>query len=125
MYTFGLVSSVFDLITFYVLFSVFNASASVFQTGWFMESLATQTLVIHVIRTRKIPFLQSRASFWLTFSTFVCLAIGWIIPYTNIGTFFHFSPLPFFIVGVLIGLTLTYLVVVEIMKRIFYRVHGF
>lgn len=125
MYTFGIVSSVFDLITFYVLFSVFQANASVFQTGWFMESLATQTLVIHIIRTRKIPFLQSRASFWLTFSTFACLAIGWMIPYTFIGAFFNFSPLPFFIVGILIGLTFAYLAVVEIMKRIFYHVHGF
>ncbi|MCX6714226.1 MAG: magnesium-translocating P-type ATPase [Candidatus Uhrbacteria bacterium] len=125
MYTFGLISSLFDFATFILLFSIFHVSESVFQTGWFMESLATQTLVIHIIRTRKIPFLQSRPSKWLFLSTFACLAVGWIIPYTPIGTLLHFSPLPFPIVLLIIGLVLVYLLIVEIGKRLFYRKHGF
>lgn len=125
MYTFGLISSLFDFLTFFVLFSLFHASASVFQTGWFLESLATQTLVVHVIRTHKIPFLQSRASPWLLASTFLSLTIGWIIPYTPLGTFFHFSPMPIVILGVIAAMVVVYLFIVEIAKRIFYRCNGF
>ncbi len=125
MYTFGLISSLFDFLTFFLMYSLIHANASVFQTGWFMESLATQTLVVHIIRTRKIPFIQSRASTWLTVSTFCCLAIGWMIPYTPIGTFFQFTPLPLPVVGAIIGLVLIYLILVEIAKRIFYHVNGF
>jgi len=125
MYTFGLMSSVFDIMTFVLLFSVFQVNESVFQTGWFIESLATQALVVHVIRTRKIPFLQSRPSKWLLISTFACVAVGWIIPFTPVGAFLHFSPLPIPILFAIAGLVLLYLVTVEIGKRIFFRVHGF
>ena len=125
MYTFGLMSSVFDIMTFVLLFSVFQVNESVFQTGWFIESLATQALVVHVIRTRKIPFLQSRPSKWLLISTFACVAVGWIIPFTPVGAFLHFSPLPIPILFAITGLVLLYLVTVEIGKRIFFRVHGF
>lgn len=125
MYTFGFISSMFDFATFILLFSVFRVSESVFQTGWFMESLATQTLVIHIIRTRKIPFLQSRPSKWLFISTFSCLAIGWTLPYTPVGPLLHFSPLPLPIIFSIVGLVVVYLIVVEIGKRLFYRKHGF
>lgn len=125
MYTFGLISSLFDFAMFFLLFSILHVSESMFQTGWFMESLATQALVVHVIRTRKIPFLQSCSSPWLLFSTFSCVVIGWIIPYTKIGTLLHFSPLPAPILFMIIGLVSVYLVIVEIGKRIFYRVYGF
>lgn len=125
MFTFGLISSLFDFTMFILLFSVLRVSESVFQTAWFMESLATQALVVHIIRTRKIPFLQSRPSPWLLFSTFVCVAVGWIIPYTKIGSFLHFSSLPFPILFMIIGLVVLYLCIVEIAKRVFYRVHGF
>lgn len=125
MFTFGLISSIFDFATFFLLFSVFHVSESVFQTGWFMESLATQTLVIHIIRTRKIPFLQSRPSMWLFISTFACLALGWMIPYTPLGKLFHFTPLPLPILFAIVGLVLVYLVIVEIGKRLFYKKHGF
>lgn len=125
MFTFGLISSLFDIMTFVLLFSVFHVSESVFQTGWFMESLATQTLVVHVIRTRKIPFLQSRPSTWLFLSTFACVAFGWMIPYTSFGTLLHFSPLPAHIALVIAGLVIIYLCLVEIGKRLFYKKHGF
>ncbi|PKL72535.1 magnesium-translocating P-type ATPase [Candidatus Kuenenbacteria bacterium HGW-Kuenenbacteria-1] len=125
MYAFGPISSIFDFLTFFLLFFVFKLGESAFQTGWFLESLTTQILVIHIIRTKQIPFLQSRASKWLIFSTFMAIAIGWAIPYTLLGKFFKFSPLPLNILFVIIGLVIFYLILVEIVKRIFYKQHSF
>lgn len=125
MYIFGPVSSIFDFLTFFILFSVFKVNQSVFQTGWFMESLATQTLVIHIIRTKQIPFLQSRASNFLLISTFSAVIVGWLIPFSPIAKFFKFSPLPINILLVIAGLVFCYLILVEIIKRIFYRHHAF
>lgn len=125
MYIFGPISSVYDILTFLVLYFVFHASASVFQTGWFMESLATQTLVIHIIRTKKLPFLQSTASRLLLISTFAAVALGWIIPYTPLGRIFKFSPLPLPIVLTIVGIVIIYLICVEIGKRFFYKKYDF
>lgn len=121
MYIFGPISSFFDILTFIILFSVFHLTGSAFQTGWFLESLATQTLVIHVIRTKHLPFIQSRASKYLLGTTFFAVTLGWIIPYTQLGKIFHFSPLPLPIVLTIVGIVLTYLCVVEIIKRIYYK----
>jgi Mg2+-importing ATPase len=125
MFTFGFTSSLFDFATFFLFFYVFHANESLFQTAWFMESLATQALVVHVIRTRKIPFLQSRPSTWLFVSTFACVIVGWLIPYTPIGTWLNFSPLPPVMLLSIVGIVVVYLCVVEIGKRIFYRKFGF
>jgi P-type Mg2+ transporter len=121
MYVFGPISSLFDYITFFVLFFVIKASAPVFQTGWFMESLATQTLVIHVIRTKRTPILKSRSSKLLVLSSILCLATGWLLPYTPIGKFFKFEPLPWNVCLILAGIVIVYLFVVEFAKRMFYR----
>jgi Mg2+-importing ATPase len=80
---------------------------------------------VHVIRTRKIPFLQSRPSTWLFVSTFACVIVGWLIPYTPIGTWLNFSPLPPVMLLSIVGIVVVYLCVVEIGKRIFYRKFGF
>jgi Mg2+-importing ATPase len=120
MFTFGPVSSLFDFITFFILFSVFSAPAAIFQTGWFMESLATQTLVIHIIRTKQTPFLKSRSSRLLLISTVLCVAAGWTLPYTKLGQLFGFAPLPLNIVLILAGLVIFYLIIVEIVKKQFY-----
>lgn len=125
MYVFGPISSIFDFFTFFVLFSIFKVGESAFQTGWFMESLATQVLVIHVIRTRQIPFLQSKASNLLLLSTLLAVTVGWIIPFTPLGGFFKFSPLPIHILLTIAGLVAVYLLLVEIAKRFFYRKYGF
>lgn len=121
MYTFGPISSVFDFITFFVLFKVIGASASVFQTGWFLESLATQILVIHIIRTKNTPIIKSRASKFVIISSILCLAVGWIIPYTPIGKMFQFEPLSLYLLLVIASIVIAYLLVVEIVKRIFYK----
>jgi P-type Mg2+ transporter len=121
MFFFGPISSVFDFVTFFVLFKLFSASEPLFQTGWFMESLATQVLVVHVIRTRGIPFVQSRASIYLTLSTLACVAVAWLIPYTEVGKFFKFQPLPLNLALIVAAITIVYLVIAEIAKRYFYR----
>ncbi|MFA6096523.1 MAG: magnesium-translocating P-type ATPase [Candidatus Paceibacterota bacterium] len=121
MYVFGPISSLFDFITFYVLFHVFGLADGAFQTGWFIESLATQTFVIYVIRTRKIPFLESTPSKYLLASTIGAMCLGIILTMPFIGKVFGFI---FPSSGVFISLfaiVSAYLVVVEIVKQIFYR----
>ncbi|KKW16444.1 MAG: magnesium-translocating P-type ATPase [Candidatus Kerfeldbacteria bacterium RIFCSPLOWO2_01_FULL_48_11] len=125
MYIFGPISSVFDFLTFFVLFSVFKLGESAFQTGWFLESLATQTLVIHVIRTKRIPFIQSRPSKFLLATTLTAISVGWVLPYTPIGRIFKFTPLPLHIIATIIGLVVAYLIVVEVVKKLYYRKNEF
>jgi Mg2+-importing ATPase len=121
MYFFGPISSVFDFLTFFLLFKFFGVSESLFQTGWFMESLATQVLVIHVIRTKQVPFLQSWPSKFLLFSTILSVAIGWLIPISPLGKYFHFEPLTLGMIVTIVLIVMAYLAIVEAMKRIFYR----
>ena len=125
MLFFGPISSVFDFLTFFIMLYLFHAPAGYFQTAWFMESLATQTLVIYVIRTKNTPFLESKPHIYLTLSTLAAVIIGWILPYTPIGDFFGFEHLPLNIVLVLAGLVLSYLMLVEIGKRYFYSQNDF
>jgi P-type Mg2+ transporter len=94
----GPCSSVFDYVTFFVMLYVFGcwdpANASLFQTAWFVESLLTQTLIIHVIRTNRIPFLQSRASWPLIATTVAVMVVGASLPFSPIGPLLGFTPLP-------------------------------
>jgi P-type Mg2+ transporter len=94
----GPCSSVFDYTTFVIMLYVFNTwaveKAALFQTGWFVESLLTQTLIVHVIRTKRVPFLQSRASGPLTAMTAVIMSIGVLIPTTSLGRYLGFTRLP-------------------------------
>jgi P-type Mg2+ transporter len=121
MFFIGPISSLFDFATFFIFYYGFRVGESFFQTAWFLESLMTQTLVIHIIRTKKVPFLQSRPSFLLLISTFSAVLVGWLIPYTPIGEFFGLVPLPLYMLGTIIGTAVIYLGLVEIGKRIFYR----
>jgi Mg2+-importing ATPase len=123
MLVFGPISSLFDFITFFMLLYFFHDQPAYFQTGWFMESLATQALVVHVIRTRKIPFFQSRPSRYLIISTFGCVALGWLITCLPIGRYFGFVRLPWFIWLIIAGLVLVYLLLVQLVKVWFYRRH--
>ena len=121
MYIFGPISSLFDYMTFFILFFVLHASAPVFQTGWFLQSLTTQTLVILVIRTKKIPFIESTPSKYLLISTLLCVAVGWIIPFTPLGNFFGFERIEAAIILPIIGIVIAYLITIEFAKRIFYK----
>lgn len=123
MVIFGPISSLYDIVTYLVMLHVFHAGPSLFQTGWFVESLATQTLVIHIIRSRYSLF-KSRASAMLWITTLMAVGLGTIIPYTPVGAFFYFRPLPFPFLMVLGGMVGAYLLTVESVKRWFYRRFG-
>ncbi|MFA6194696.1 MAG: magnesium-translocating P-type ATPase [Patescibacteria group bacterium] len=121
MLVFGPISSLFDFLTFYVLFGVMHLSQGAFQAGWFVESLATQTLVIYVIRTQKIPFLESRPSKALLATTLGAVILGIILTTKGLGYIFGFEPLPFIAFLAIFGMIIFYLVMVEIIKRQFYK----
>ncbi len=116
----GPVSSVFDFITFFVLLRVLHAGEAEFHTGWFVESLATQVLVIFVIRTRKSP-LASKPSRWLLVASISVLAAAIALPYTPFAPWLGFVPLPPSFFGILALLVAAYLALVEGVKRAFFR----
>ncbi len=120
MFIFGVISSVFDILTFLLLFNFFKLTAPAFQTGWFIESLATQTLVIYFIRTRRSIF-KSKPSKYLLFTTLGVVSFAVLLPYTFLGSYFSFIPLPINILLTLFILVAVYLLLVEITKRWFYR----
>ncbi|MCX6781778.1 MAG: magnesium-translocating P-type ATPase [Candidatus Magasanikbacteria bacterium] len=117
----GPVSSLFDYATFFVMLFVFNTwlHPSLFQTGWFVESLLSQTLIIHVIRTNKIPFIQSRASWPLIVSTVGISAIGVALPYSPFASSLGFSPLPLWYWPILIAMLFIYFFLTQMVKRWF------
>ncbi|HEY4761228.1 MAG TPA: magnesium-translocating P-type ATPase, partial [Thermoguttaceae bacterium] len=92
----GPCSSIFDYTTYFMMLYVFNCwnNESLFQAGWFVESLLTQTLIIHIIRTNRIPFLQSRASWPVITSTLIIMIIGMWLPFSPISGWLKFTPLP-------------------------------
>ncbi|MGE5505085.1 MAG: magnesium-translocating P-type ATPase [Actinomycetota bacterium] len=120
MLVLGPVSSLFDFLTFYVLFQVFGAGEMLFQTGWFIESLATQVLVIFVIRTRHRPW-HSRPHPVLAGLTLGAATIGALLPLTPLGRFFGFVPPPMSFYLFLAAAVLAYLALVELVKRWFFH----
>ena len=116
----GPISSIFDYTTFFVMLWVFNcwdpARAHVFQTGWFVESLMTQTLIIHVIRTNRIPFLQSRASLPLILTTVAVMAFGIWLPYSPVASSLGFTELPRLYWPILGATLLAYMVLTQLVK---------
>ncbi len=121
MFAFGPVSSLFDFATFGVMLGVFHASASLFQTAWFVESLFTQSLVIFVIRTRTVPFFRSKSNNLLIFNILAVLVVALALPYTPLAGVFHFVPLPWTFLLILVVFIVVYLWLVELVKRWFYR----
>lgn len=124
MLIFGLLSSVFDLVIFFLLYHAFPVSQAQFRTGWFMESLATQILVIFVIRTRKLPFIQSKPAIPLVVSTLACLTIGWLLPYLPFAASMGFKPLSSQIMWYICVVVVVYLICAEITKRLLYSYHS-
>ena len=112
----GPVSSVFDFLTFYVLLRVFQAGEALFHTGWFVESLATQTLVLFVIRTMRNPW-RSRPSVPLALTTLGVLLTALAVPFTVVGKWMGFEALPGFYFVILAAMTVGYLGLVEVVKR--------
>ncbi|MFM7641722.1 MAG: magnesium-translocating P-type ATPase [Cyanobium sp.] len=124
----GPVSSVFDYITFAVLWFVFGANSpdqqSLFQSGWFLESLLTQTLIVYIIRTARIPFLQSNPEPLMALITLVVMAIGISIPFTPIGAGLGLVPLPAAYFGWLLLILLAYACLTQLVKSWFVRRFG-
>ena len=120
MLTFGPISSLFDFLTFGLMLGVLHAGATEFRTGWFVESLATQTLIIFAIRTRMVPFFRSRASLPLTITSFTVVALGVAITISPLAGPLGFTALPLRFFGALAAFVLVYLVLVEVTKKWFY-----
>jgi P-type Mg2+ transporter len=121
----GPVSSLFDFITFGVLWFIFHASAPLFQTGWFLESLCTQTLVIHIIRTGKVPFLESKPSQFMIFTSIYIVTIALVLPFIPLGKYFGFvEPPPSYFIA-LILIVPAYLCMVQFVKSWFIKRYGY
>jgi Mg2+-importing ATPase len=123
MFLMGPISSIFDFMTFFVLLKFFHAAEPLFQTGWFIESMATQVLVIFVIRTSRNPF-RSLPNPWLIATSTAAVALAALLPFTAIGAYFGFLPPPpgFFLFVAIMAVT--YQCVVELVKRRFYARRG-
>lgn len=121
MWVFGPLSSIFDFATFAALLLVFHFGEASFQAGWFLESVATQTFVVYIIRTRKIPFVQSRPSPFLVISTVATVLLGYGIALSSFGHYFRFGPVPPSAILAVIGIVAVYLVLAEVVKRQFFR----
>jgi Mg2+-importing ATPase len=123
MLVFGPISSIFDFLTFFVLLVVFGASAAIFQTGWFIESLCTQTLIIFAIRTRQ-PFYKSKPSRYLVATMLIMVVVAIAIPYSPLAQYFQFVPPPPFFLAVVLIFSVVYFAIVELVKWWFYRKYG-
>ena len=120
MVVFGPLSSIFDFATFALMLRVFDSGPAQFRSGWFVESLATQTLIIFVIRTRRVPFLRSRPSLPLTLSALGAVGVGALLPATPLAHDLGFQPLPGAFFAALAGMVVAYLATVELAKRLFF-----
>ena len=124
MITFGLVSSVFDYLTFCLLLLILHANESQFRTGWFMESVISASMIVLVIRSRK-PFFKSRPGKYLLIATLSIAVVTIIFPFTPLGTIFGFSPLSLTTYLLLLLIVVLYIFAAEITKTIFYKVVKF
>jgi Mg2+-importing ATPase len=122
----GPISSIFDYLTFFMMLYVFNCwqNPALFHTGWFVESLFTQTLIIHVIRTNKIPFIQSRASWPLILTSLIIVAVGAWLTVSPLANTLGFVPLPAWYWLYLAIMLLGYALLTQVVKTWFIRRFG-
>jgi P-type Mg2+ transporter len=120
MITFGLVSSVFDYLTFGILLLVLHANESQFRTGWFLESVISASLIVLVIRSRK-PFFRSKPGKYLLIATLSIVIITLVLPFTPLGIVFGFSPLGIYTYLLLLLIVVVYIFAAEMTKRYFYK----
>ncbi|TNB74250.1 magnesium-translocating P-type ATPase [Arthrobacter sp. BB-1] len=120
MLLFGPISSLFDFATFALMLVVFDAVPGEFRAGWFIESIATQTLIIFAIRTRRVPFLRSRPSAGLLGASLGVVALGIFLPLSPLAGVLGFDPLPVPFFLALLGMIVVYLVLVEFAKHWFF-----
>lgn len=122
----GPMSSIFDYATYAVMLFVFNAwhDPALFQTGWFVESLLTQTMIIHIIRTQRVPFIKSRASTPLIATTIVICLIGALLPFSPLAETLGFKPLPLLYWPIILSFLLAYGVLTHFVKVWFFKRYG-
>jgi Mg2+-importing ATPase len=120
---FGVVSSVFDFVTFYVLYKVFHMENASFQTGWFIESIATQILVVYVIRTKRSPFWKSLPSKYVVGSTTAVVVLAWVLPFTPLAAILSFTPIAWTLLAAIAGIVVLYVAGVELTKHFFYKAY--
>ncbi|WP_035891133.1 magnesium-translocating P-type ATPase [Siccibacter colletis] len=128
MLCFGPISSLFDIITFCVMWWVFQANVpeaqTLFQSGWFVVGLLSQTLIVHMIRTRRVPFLQSRAAWPLIVMTLLVMSVGITLPFTPLAGWLHLQALPLSYFPWLVGILAGYMVMTQWVKGIYTRRFG-
>lgn len=121
----GPISSIFDIATYVVMWWFFSCQSpeaqSLFQSGWFIEGLLSQTLIVHMIRTRKVPFLQSTASWPVLLMTFSIMAVGICVPFSSFGASIGLTPLPWAYFPWLVGILLTYCILTQGLKVLYIR----
>lgn len=121
----GPISSIFDIVTYLVMWHVFGCNSpehqSLFQSGWFIEGLLSQTPIVHMIRTRKIPFIQSRATWPVIGMTTLVMVIGIVIPFTSFGASIGLQALPLSYFPWLVGILLSYCVLTQLVKNWYIR----
>jgi P-type Mg2+ transporter len=124
----GPISSIFDIVTFVVMWHVFAADTiekqSLFQSGWFVVGLLTQTLIVHMIRTQHVPFIQSRAATPVIMLTACVMAIGIYLPFSPLGEHLGMVPLPMSYFPWLVGILLSYCILTQLVKRLYIRHFG-
>lgn len=120
MITFGFVSSVFDYLTFGVLIWIMHATQAQFQTGWFLESVISASLIVLVIRSRR-PFFKSRPGKYLLIATIIIAIATLILPFTPVGEIFGFVPLPASFLLMMGLIVVLYILTAELVKKFFYR----
>jgi Mg2+-importing ATPase len=120
MITFGILSSVFDYLTFGTLLFFLQAGTDLFRTGWFIESVVSASLIVLVIRSRR-PFFRSKPSRYLLTTTLIIVGLALVIPFTPLGVAFGFVKMPLSFVLVMLVIALLYILAAELAKRVFYR----
>lgn len=120
MMVFGPISSLFDFLTFAVMLGIFHAGPTLFRTGWFVESMATQILIVFAVRTHRVPFWRSRPSVALASAAIGTAVLAAVLPFLPVARPLGFTPLPLDFFAVLIGMVAVYLVLVELGKHWFY-----
>ncbi len=121
MIYFGPLSSIFDFVTFGVMLWIFHSGPAQFRSGWFVESLATQALVVFAIRTRRVPFVRSHPSLPLTLSALGAVLVGALLPATPLAHALGFRPLPGAFFAALVAMVVAYMGLIELGKLLFYR----
>ncbi len=126
IFIFGPISSIFDYLTFFIMLYLFNSwqNPALFHTGWFVESIFTQTLIIHIIRTNKIPFIESRASWQLITTSLIIVAVGALLTVSPLADTLGFVALPPFYWLLLAVMLLCCMMLTQLVKTWFIRKFG-